>query len=80
MRIYGLQICGLNNKGNLVCILVYKGVMVYNLKVGYVLASGVSFKAAWVYKTNLVKYIRYKASDLIEFRKSKEFVFGIDLV
>jgi len=80
LRIYGLQICNLNNGGNLVRILVYKDVVVRNLRVGCILASKVSSKVAWVYKTNLVKYIRYKASDLIKLRRSKEFIYGVDLV
>ena len=70
----------MNNGGSLVRILVYRGVVVRSLRVKYSLASRVSSKAAWVYKMNLVQYVRYKASDLIKFRRSKEFVFGIDLV
>ena len=54
--------------------------MVCSLRVGYILASIVSFKAAWVYGTNLVKYIRYKASNLIKLRRNKEFIYGINLV
>ena len=44
------------------------------------MASEVSSKAAWVYRTNLVKYVGYKASDFIEFRGSKEFIYSINLV
>jgi hypothetical protein len=29
---------------------------------------------------DLVKYIRYKASDAIKFRRSKEFISGFNLV
>ena len=80
MRIYGLRIYDLNNRGNLVYILAYRGVIVCSLRVGYILASKVSSKAAWVYRTNLVKWVKYKASDLIKFRRSKEFIYSINLV
>ena len=50
LQIYSLQIYNLNNGGNLVRILVYRGIIVYsvvrNLRVGYILASKVSSKAA----------------------------------
>ena len=55
LRIYSLQIYNLNNRGNLVHILVYRGVVVRSLGVGYILANGVNFKAAQVYRMNLVK-------------------------
>ena len=80
MRIYSLQIYDLNNKGNLVRILVYRGIAVYNLGTGCALAHKVNSKGTWVYGMNLVKYIRYKASDLIKFGKSKEFINFFDLV
>ena len=54
--------------------------MVCSLRVGYILASTVSSKATWVYRINLVKYIRYKASNLVKFRRNKEFIFSIGLV
>ena len=54
--------------------------MVHSLKVGYSLASRVSSKATQVCKTNLVEYIRYKASNFIKFRRSKKFIFNINLV
>ena len=78
MRIYGLRI--LNNRGSLVRILVYRGIMVHSLRVGYILASKVSPKAACVYGTNLVKWVRYKASNYIKFRTSKEFLSSIILI
>ena len=78
LQIYGLQI--LNNGGSLVRILVYRGIIVYSLRVGYILASKVSPKAAYVYRTNLVKWVRYKASNPIKFRKSKEFFSSFNLV
>ena len=80
MWIYGLQIYGLNNGGDLVRILVYRGVVVCNLGVGCILASKVSSKAALVCRTNLVKWVRYKAGDHIKFRTSKEFLSNIVLV
>ena len=70
-----------------VCILVYRvrnlgygGIAVRNLSTGCTLANKVKSKAAWVRRTNLVKYVGYKASNLIKFRRSKEFVCSIDLV
>ena len=65
LRIYdlgGLRICDLNNRGS----------SVRSLRVGYILASKVSSKATWVYRTNLVKWVRYKARDPIEFKAGKE--------
>ena len=77
----GLRIYNLNNSGGvLVRILVYRGVVVYNLRVGYILANRVNSKGTWVCRTNLVKYIRYKASDPIKFRRDKEFIGFFSLV
>ena len=53
--------------------------MVYSLRVGCILASKVSPKAAYIYKTNLVKWVKYKASNYIKFRTSKEFLNNIVL-
>ena len=47
---------------------------------GCTLAYKINFKITWVYKMNLVKYIRYKASDPIKFGRGKEFINGFDLV
>ena len=80
LRIYGLRICDLNNGGDLVCILVYRGIVVYNLRVGCILANKVKSKAVWVYGTNLVEWVRYKASNYIKFRRSKEFLSFLELV
>ena len=80
LRICGLRICDLNSGGSLVCILVYRSVVVRNLRVGCILANEVKTKAAWVCKTNLVKWVRYKASNYIKFRISKEFLSSIILV
>jgi len=54
--------------------------VVRNLRVGCILANEVKSKAAWVCKTNLVKWVRYKASNYIKFRISKEFLSSIILV
>jgi hypothetical protein len=71
-------------RGIIVRILGYRGIIVRsvvcNLRVGYILASKVTFKAALVYRANLVKWVRYKASDYIKFRRSKEFFYSFDLV
>ena len=64
----------------MVYILVYRGIIVYSLRVGYILASKVSFKAAYIYRTSLVKWVRYKASNYIKFRTSKEFLSSVVLV
>ena len=62
----------------MVHILGYRGVVVYSvvrdLRVGYILASEVSSKATWVYRINLVKWVRYKARDPIEFKAGEEVV------
>ena len=78
--ICGLQICNLNTRSDLVHILVYRGVVVCDLRVGCILANGVNSEAAWVCKTNLVKWVRYKASNYIEFGRSKEFLSSVVLV
>ena len=85
MRIYSL-----NNRRGLVRVLVYGGVtvrnlgyggiVVRNLSTGYTLARKINSKIAWVYRTNLVKYIRYKASDPIKFGRGKEFISFFGLV
>ena len=52
--------------------------MVHNLKVECILANRVNFKATQVYRTNLVKQIKYKASNSIKFKKSKRSIkFGV---
>ena len=78
LQIYGLWIRDLNNRSDLVCILVYRGVIVYSLRVGCILANRVNSEAAQIYRINLVKQIRYKAGDPIKFKRSKGSVkFGI---
>jgi len=80
LQICGLQICGLNNRSGLVCILVYRGVAVCNLGTGCALANGVNSETTWVCGMNLVKWVRYKASDHIKFGRSKEFLSFLELV
>jgi len=46
--------------------------MVCNLSIRYALASKINSKATRVYRTNLVKWVSYKARDLIKFKGSKE--------
>jgi len=85
-----LRIYNLNNRGNLVRILVYGGIIVRNLGyVGitvrnlgtrYTLARKINSKTAWVCRTNLVKWVRYKASNYIKFGRSKEFLSFLELV
>jgi hypothetical protein len=54
--------------------------VVRNLRVGCILASEVNSKAALVCRANLVKWVRYKASDYIKFGRSKEFFYSFNLV
>ena len=54
--------------------------MVYSLRVGYILANRVNSKAALVYRINLVKWVRYKASNPIEFKRNRESASGSDIV
>jgi len=86
----GLRIYNLNNRRGLVRVLVYRGVAFRNLGYGgiavrnlstrYALAYKINSKTAWVYRTNLVKRVRYKASDYIKFGRSKEFLSFLKLV
>ena len=82
-----LRIYNLGNRRGLVRILVYRvrnlgyrGIAVRNLSTRYTLANKVKSKAAQVYGINLVKWVRYKASDYIKFRRSKEFLSFLELV
>ena len=63
----------------MVRILVYRGIIIRNLRVGYILASKVNSKAAWVYRMNLVKWVSYKARDPIKFKGGKE-VAGFNII
>jgi hypothetical protein len=89
-----LRIYSLGGRRVLVHILVCRGIIVYilgyrgiifhsvvrNLRVEYILASEVNSKAALVYRVNLIKWVRYKASNYIKFRRSKEFLSFLELV
>ena len=67
-------------RGIIVRILDYGGIIVRNLGTRYTLARKINSKTTYVCRTNLVKYIRYKASDPIEFRRGKEFISFFSLV
>ena len=67
-------------EGIIVRNLGYRGIIVRNLSTRYTLVRKINSKITWVYRTNLVKLVRYKASDTIKFRRSKEFISGFDLV
>ena len=67
-------------RGIIVRNLGYRGIMVHNLSTRYTLARKINFKTAQVYKINLVKRVRYKASDYIKFGRSKEFLSSVKLV
>ena len=58
----------------------YRGIAVRNLSTRYTLAYKINSKTAWVCRTNLVKYIRFKASDPIKFRRGKKFISFFGLV
>jgi hypothetical protein len=58
----------------------YGGIAVRNLSTRYALARKINSKTAWVYRTNLVKRVRYEASDYIKFGRSKEFLGSVVLV
>jgi hypothetical protein len=64
----------------LVRILVYRGITVRNLSTRCALARKINSKIAWVYRMDLVKYVRYKASNAIKFRRSKELISDFNLV
>ena len=76
----------MNNRRGLVYILVcgvynlgYGGIIVHNLSTRCTLARKINSKAAWVYRTNLVKWVSYKAKDPIKFKGGKE-VAGFDVI
>ena len=58
----------------------YRGIIVRNLSTRYILVCKINSKTAWVCRTNLVKRVRYKASNYIKFKRSKEFLSSIKLV
>jgi len=92
LRIYNLgrlRIYGFINGRVLVRILVYGGITVRNLGyggiavrslgIGYTLASKINSNATWVCRTNLVKWVSYKARDFVKFKGGKEVV-GFDII
>jgi len=54
--------------------------MVHNLSTSCALARKINSETARVYRTNLVKWVRYKASNPIKFGRSKEFFSSFNLV
>jgi hypothetical protein len=68
-----ILVCRVRNLG-------YGGIAVRNLSTRCTLANEVKSKAAWVCRTNLVKWVRYKASNYIKFGISKEFLSSVILV
>ena len=70
------MVCG----GIIVRNLGYRGIIVRNLSTRYALARKVNSKGSYIYRTNLVKYIRYKASNPIKFKRGKEFISFFSLV
>ena len=79
LRIYSLQIYNLNNRGNLVRILVYRGVVVHNLSIRCTLASKINSNTTQVCRINLVKWVSYKARDSVKFKGGKK-VAGFDVI
>jgi len=75
----GLRICDLSDGRVLVRILVCRGIMVRNLSTRCALARKINSKISLVCRTNLVKWVSYKARDPIKFKGSKEST-GFDLV
>ena len=65
-------ICGVRNLG-------YGGIAVRNLSTRCTLARKINSKAAWVCRTNSVKWVSYKARDPIKFKGGKEVV-GFDMI
>jgi hypothetical protein len=63
------------NKGVLVYISSSKSVTVCNLGVRHALAYKVNFKATLIYSLDLFKWVGYKASDSIKFKRVKRFTF-----
>ena len=57
----------------------YGGVVVRNLSIGCTLASKINSYTTWVYRTNLVKWVIYKARDSIKFKGGKE-VASFDVI
>jgi hypothetical protein len=75
VRILSFKGITVYNKGVLIYILSSKSVIVYNLEVGHALAYKVNLKATLVYSLDLFKWVRYKASNSIEFKGVKRSAF-----
>jgi hypothetical protein len=60
------------DKRILIYILSFKSIIVYNLRVKYTPAYKIDFKVILIYNLSLIKWIDYKARDLIEFKRDKE--------
>ena len=74
LQIYSLQIYSLNNRGSLVHILVYRGVVVRSLSIRCVLASKINSKATQVCRINLVEQVSYKAKNPVKFKRGKKVI------
>ena len=61
----------MTNKEILVCILSSRGITVCNLRFRYTLAYKINPKVALAYSLSLIKWIDYKARDLIKFKRGK---------
>jgi hypothetical protein len=61
------------NKGILVYILSFKGITVYNLGFRRAPAYKIDFKATLTHSLSLIKWISYKARDLVKFKGGKGF-------
>ena len=59
------------NKGILVYILSSRGTIVYNLRFRYAPAYKINPKVVLAYSLSLIKWISYKARDLIKFKGGK---------
>jgi hypothetical protein len=66
------------NKGILVYILSFKGIIVRNLGFRHAPAYKINPKATLTYSLSLIKWISYKARDFIKFKEGKGFS-GFDL-
>ena len=63
----------MSNKRVLIRILNSESIIVYNLRFKRTLVYKIDLKTILIRNLNLIKWINYKAGDLIEFKKSKKF-------
>ena len=61
----------MNNKRVLIYILSFKSIIVRNLRVKYITAYKINLEIVLTYNLSLIKWINYKARNLIEFKRSK---------